>query len=395
MIQTPTFWALLALAVVVFWVIPLRFRLGFLGGISFVYLFRPDPINVAVFGGWSLLVYVLAPKATKDDSWRRWIVPGLILGILGYLSYFKYVPPLLAAMAGNEVEKNLVIPIGISYFTFKLIHYCVEVGRGAIKDRSLATFLCYVFLFPIFTAGPIERFDHFLANRETSWNRQSMVEGLMRIIHGLIKKLVFADLFLELCLGDLRVWQIASDNTLTATTLWRYMIVSYLIMYLDFSAYSDIAIGTSRLFGLRIQENFNWPIVASNITDFWKRWHMTLANWCMSYIYMPVLGLRRNPYLAAYATFILMGLWHAGSLNWVMWGVWHATGLVVYQSWGRYRRQKKWTFFNGKLWQYACVPITFLFITAGFVFTVVHGRGDVVDSFRVLGVMFFLPLSSG
>ncbi len=142
--------------------------------------------------------------------------------------------------------------------------------------------------------------------------------------------------------------------------------------------------------GLKIQENFNWPIFASNITDFWKRWHMTLANWCMSYIYMPVLGLRRNPYLAAYATFILMGLWHAGSLNWVMWGVWHATGLVAYQSWGRWRRQKKWKFFDRPVWKYTCVPITFLFITGGFVFTVVHAKGSVLDSFRVLATMLFL-----
>ena len=391
MIQEPTFWAVLGAALVLYWLIPLRLRMGFLAAVSFAYLlkmFKGELTYAALFVIWSGLFYGLSHKAGKDGGWRRWVVPGLVTGILGWLAYYKYVPPVIAALASSEVERNVVIPIGISYFTFKLIHYAVEVGRGNIKDRSPATFFCYVFLFPIFTAGPIERFDHFLANREPHLTQASLVEGFTRIIHGLIKKFVIADMFLTLGISDLQLWQVIQDPSLGAATLWRYAIFSYLIMYLDFSAYSDVAIGSSRLFGLKIQENFNWPIFASNISDFWKRWHMTLANWCMSYIYMPVLGLRRNPYLAAYATFILMGLWHAGSLNWVMWGVWHATGLVSYQWWGRYRRQKKWAFFNSRTWSYICVPITFLFITGGFIFTLVHGFGGVMDSFRVLAVMF-------
>ena len=395
MIQAPTYWAAVVAVAVVVWLVPGRWRLGLLAIASFAYLLRFDPLgltplHVITFALWSLAFYCLAPQATKDGTWRQWVTPGLIVGILAYLAFYKYVPPLLTAIGKHDVERNVVIPMGISYFTFKLIHYAVEVGRGNIKDRSVTAFFCYVFLFPIFTAGPIERFDHFLANREEKWTQESFVEGMMRIIHGLIKKFVIADMFLALLLGQTETWQIAHDRTLTAATLWQYMAVSYLILYLDFSAYSDIAIGTSRLMGLKIQENFNWPIFASNISEFWKRWHMTLANWCMSYIYMPVLGLRRNPYLAAYSTFILMGLWHAGSLNWVMWGIWHATGLVVYQSWGRYRRKKGWTFFNRPIWKYTCVPLTFLYITGGIVFTIVHVKGSVLDSFRVLATMFFL-----
>ncbi len=207
MIQAPTYWAVLGVAVVVFWAIPHRVRLGFLAAVSLAYLFkdlyRLHPTYLPVLVGWSVLFFILAPRAGKEGA-RRWVVPLLTVGILGYLSYYKYVPPLIAALASTEVEKNVVIPIGISYFTFKLIHYAVEVGRGNIKDRSLSAFLCYVFLFPIFTAGPIERFDHFLAQREHHWTRESLVEGLTRIIHGLIKKLVVADMFLVLLLGARR-----------------------------------------------------------------------------------------------------------------------------------------------------------------------------------------------
>lgn len=369
--------------------------MGGLSLASFAYLWTLEPISISVLLGWALLFYLLAPLAASKPSPRRWITPGLIVSILGYLAYFKYTPPLMDAVAGKPVAHDFVIPLGISYFTFKLIHYALEVGRGNIKDRSLPTFFCYIFLFPIFTAGPIERLDHFIANREENLDLQSLAQGAMRIVQGLIKKLVISDMVLANGFSDLTTWQALHDPTVTTPVLWLYMITAYLTMYMDFSAYSDIAIGASRLFGLRIMENFNWPILAPNISDFWKRWHMSLVNWCMAYIYMPVLGLRRNPYLAVYATFIVIALWHAASWNWIAWGIYHATGLTIFQSWGRYRRRRKWTFFDGPSWRYVATAITFLFVTGGFVFTTAHGVGSVYDGIRVFAKMLFIPLPMG
>ena len=390
MIQTSIYWIVLAGTVALFWMTPNRYRMGFLALVSFAYLWSLEPTSVSILVGWALLFYFLAPNAaTKESSWK-WITPGLIVAILGYFAYFKYGPSLIASISGESVAQKILIPLGISYFTFKLIHYAIEAGRGNIKDRSLPTFFCYIFLFPIFTAGPIERLDHFIANREQSLDQQSLIYGTQRIIHGLIKKFVISDMILVQGFGGMTTWQAGHDPSITTSALWLYMVTIYLTTYMDFSAYSDIAIGASRLFGLRITENFNWPILAPNISEFWKRWHMSLVNWCMAYIYMPVLGLRRNPYLAAYTTFVVIALWHTASWNWILWGLYHATGLTLCQMWLRYRKKRGWTFLNPPLGRYAAIATTFLFVVCSYPF--IMGNDSVYTSFRVLARMFFLNL---
>src|SRR5262249_47825752 len=172
----------------------------------------------------------------------------------------------------------------------------------------------WMFLFPAFTAGPIERFDHFLSHQELNLRLQSIVDGTTRIIHGLIKKFIIAEIMLgpafTYASHGLLVQRLGSTPT---WSVWLSATAVYLYLYMDFSGYSDIAIGGSRLFGLRIMENFTFPIIASSTPDFWKRWHMTLTGWCQSYIYMPMLGFTRNSYIAVYATFVAIGLWHGGS----------------------------------------------------------------------------------
>lgn len=295
MITSPGFWLLLAIGVPVFWLIPQRLRLGALALASFAYLYTLEPFSVLALLGFSLGFYYVAPVARSNPKWR---VTGILaLGVLAFLAYFKYLPPLVAALTGGSAAAALAVPLGISYFTFKLIHYAIEVGRGNIKDRSLQQFFCYLYLFPIYTAGPIERFDHFLANQESRWQLQSFVEGSTRIVHGLIKKLVIGEVLLRSALGELNTaYVVANLGELSPLQVWWFLIVTFLLMYVDFSGYSDIAIGSSRLFGLRIMENFNWPILAPNIAEFWKRWHMALAGWCRAYIYMTMIGLTRNPY---------------------------------------------------------------------------------------------------
>lgn len=393
MITDLTFWLLLAVSVPVFWIIPKQVRMGFLAAVSFFYLLSIEPSGILVLLAWSLCFYYFSPLSKESPS-LSWLLPALIISILGYLAYFKYVPRFIAAFSSEPVLQKIVVPLGISYFTFKLIHYAIEIHRGNIGAHSLQDFLCYIFLLPIFTAGPIERFDHLQNNKELSWKSEFAVDGLTRIIHGLIKKFVLGNLILIPLFGGVSdgATLLEQLHELPSYKVWVFCVLSFLYIYLDFSAYSDIAIGSSRLFGLRIMENFNWPIFAENISVFWKRWHMTLAGWCQNYIYLPVIGLTRNPYLATYLTFCAIGLWHSGSLGWLAWGVYHATGISIFGYWNRFRRRRKWKGLDRPHWKWLSTLITFAFVSAGSALTSLDGVGSLYDMFRVLAKLTFLNI---
>lgn len=400
MIQSGTFWLILFWSVLCFWALPKKFRLGFLATVSFLYLATLEPVGMLVLLGWMLTFYWLAPYTQGRGTRQRWLLATLVLSSLGYLAYFKYIPPLLTALSLSAVGHVLLIPLGISYFTFKLIHYAVEVSRNNLKNHSLSQLFCYIFLFPIFTAGPIERFDHFLTHQQDHWQIDLIVEGLTRIIYGLIKKFYLGGVILVSLLG-----RYASDGSPNAGILldnliflptyevWGFLVLTYLYTYIDFSAYSDIAIGASRLFGIRIMENFNFPILAPNIGNFWKRWHMTLGGWCQAYVYMPTIGFTRNPYLAVYSTMLAIGLWHVGSLNWACWGLYHATGIAIYMTWTRLKRQRQWFWLDHTpILRYWGVPVTFLFVSSAAAFTSIQGYGGLYSALRILAKLCFINL---
>ena len=294
----------------------------------------------------------------------------------------KYLPVFAAFLEGASPGIAIAAPLGISYFTFKLIHYAVETARGNITDRSLSRFFCYIFLFPIFTAGPIERFDHFLTHAEDRWRSQTMVEGLTRISHGLIKIFVLAKFaqpkFLGMGVPGSAAALVADLGEFAPYQIWLFFAVTYLYAYLDFSAYSDIAIGAARLFGFRIMENFRFPILAVNISDFWRRWHMTLVGWCQTYIYMPVMARTRTPYAAVFCTFIAMGLWHGAGAGWLLWGLYHASGVALYMSWARFARKFNWwrRATKGHL-RYLGIPVTFAFVSGSYAFSSAGHDGRV------------------
>ena len=159
-----------------------------------------------------------------------------------------------------------------------------------------------------------------------------MANGLERILFGAIKKVILADfiiLSLQSRFGDLP----AGLARATWHTQVGYLWCRFLYLYFDFSGYSDIAIGTSRLFGLRVTENFNRPLLCDNISAFWRSWHMSLSSWCRDYVYLPVFGLTRNPRLGVYSSMLVLGYWHGAEPKWLIWGAWHATGLAVWQWW--------------------------------------------------------------
>jgi alginate O-acetyltransferase complex protein AlgI len=383
LIQSVAFWAIVVVAVPLFWALPARGRPIFLFVVSFGYLASLDAFSVAAVLGWTLLFFFGLRLAAGSRG--RVIVAALVFGVTAFLAYFKYLPPLLTAVAGGSAAAIVIVPLGISYFTFKLIHYAIERGRGTITDDALSTFLSYMFLFPIFTAGPIQRYDDFVARRQERWEPRLVVEGTTRILHGLIKKFVLAEFLLlglygaPLPMGAILELQLSS---MTAPHAWGLLFVAYLFIYLDFSAYTDIAIGCSRLFGFRIMENFNFPIIARNISDFWRRWHISLSAWCQSYVYLPIMGATRIPYLAALGTFLVIGLWHAATYSRLAWGLFHFAGVALFMTWSRLRRRRK-SRGSGMAQRFGGVVLTQTFVAASMAFILAEGAG-IGTGFRLL-----------
>ena len=396
MVGDPLFWIVLGLSPIVYWRLPHRYRHGFLALVSFGYLLTREFGSVCALLVWCIAFFYLVPHVVAGRPHRGRIMAGLILGILGYLAFFKYIPPLMAALATTQLERQWMIPLGISYYAFKLMHYAIEVARGNIEDRSLSQFLSYMFLFTIFSAGPIERYDHYLANQEDEWRSRAMTEGLTRIMHGLIKKFAFGQGILFLFNNP--IFPINNENLLELLpelpffVVWLFLGLTYLYIYCDFSGYTDIALGASRLFGIGISENFNYPLGATNLRDFWRRWHMTLSGWCQTYVYMPVLGLFRRPYLALYAAFFVIGIWHAGTLNRAIWGLYNGLGVATFAAWSRLKRKLGLPQRGKRPSRIMAWGITQAYVCMGAAFVYSGQTTSLRDSFRVICKLFSIDV---
>jgi alginate O-acetyltransferase complex protein AlgI len=394
MIQSWTFWALAAVSCLVFWALPLRLRTGFLALVSIGYLFTLDAGSVAALFVLTTLFYVGAPYLAPDRPRRQRLLVILILIVCLFLAAFKYLPSLLRSFAADVRIATLLIPLGISYYSFKLIHFGLEVSRGTVQRGRVDGFFLYLFWFPIFTAGPIERYDHFLANRVAQWRGADTVAGLHRVVVGIIKQAVIVDLLTRLIHPEIpsaTALAVNLDHIPTAA-VWLVVLRTYLVVYVSFSAYCDIAIGLSRLFGLGIMENFNWPIFARTASEYWQRWHMTLSGWCQNYIYMPALGYTRNPYLALQMSFFVMGMWHAGTATRLLWGFYHACGVGVYTAWSRLRRRRKWSFMERGPGLVLAIALTQLYVLGSWAILAGEETGRVADGLRVLAKLLFVDM---
>ena len=396
MILELNYWLGVGCAFIIFWRLPFRIRMYFVATTSFALLIFLDLVGTWVLLALTIACYFAAPHCDTQTRRGKWLARGIVGALVANLAYFKFIPGLFFATASvQRSAEDFLIPLGISYYTFKLIHYVVEASRSKLTDHAIDSFLAYIFLYPIFTAGPIERFDHFVNQREEKWQLAGTAYGLTRIVHGLIKRFVLVDLLYPgnyLTVGTAQQL-VARIYVLPTHEVWAFLLLTYWALYMEFSAYSDVAIGTSRLFGLRIMENFNFPILASNISEFWKRWHMTLAGWCQTYVYLPLIGAARRPFLAIVTTFIVMGMWHSGSLQWLSWGIYHGLGVYLYLVWSRFRRRR---FAAAEHWvlRVLGVLLTNLYVAAAGAFVALGENATIIDSIRVFRkLVFILDLS--
>ncbi len=371
-------------SVPVFWCLPKKWRFPFLAasGVSSLSLLDSTAVMILVVGSLLAFAYARYGQSTRYSTTIAW---SLVAIILAYLLYSKYIWPRVAGAMGVT---DVAIPLGVSYFSFKLLHFVTEVKRKSLHDVSLPMFMTYVFLVPIFTAGPIERYDHFREHLQTDWSTERFAEGLWRIIHGLIKKFVLAAFVSSLIdQGDRLYYFTHTATQVSIGEIWIHMALTYAYIYLDFSAYCDLAIGASLLFGIRISENFRWPIASANIVEFWQRWHITLRAWCQSYIYLPIIAVTRMPYLALIFTFLTMGLWHEGSMTYFCWGLYHASGVAIFQRWQRTPLRRRLTKLNNVGVQVGAMLLTNAFICGSHIWSS-HSSASVYDRLTLLARMF-------
>ncbi len=280
-----------------------------------------------------------------QQSWNRKATNILILGIVAnilVLVAFKYLPFLLNSFAASFnsasasenaswLSKNLLAPLGISFFTFECIAYLVDISRGSKASRSLLQFTSYKLFFPKLISGPITRY-HELAKQFNSDQTpviNDYIEGFWLIALGAVKKALVADrlgIFVDLCFGNLE--RAGSGD------LWLAIIAYGLQLYFDFSGYVDLARGSAMLLGFNLPENFNYPYFSTSIADFWRRWHMTLGDWLRNYLYFPLGGSRQGlgrTCLNLLLVMLIAGIWHGAAWGYVVWGGLHGFALAIHR----------------------------------------------------------------
>lgn len=333
------YWLFVFVAFVTYHVTPHRYRPLVLvaAGITFYSYYAGSYVFLLLLE--AVVAFILIQAAIKRTN--RWIYyPAAIIGVILVLGYFKYSNMLMMTLNDllgflNEpffpTAEQIVLPLGISYFTFELIHYLVERKRGNLPEHKPVSFFSFLFFFPTMVAGPIKQFQVFYPQLTASFQLHHLLIGVTRIGIGLFKKLVLAgtiDLFAQ------PVYSQAGIAGADIETLWISLIAYTFVIYFDFSGYSDIAIGTARLFGIVVPENFRFPYLARSIAEFWNRWHISLGFWLTRYIYFPLGGSRVSAprvYVNLMCTMAVSGLWHGAAWNFVVWGMFHGLMLCIHR----------------------------------------------------------------
>ena len=312
---------------------------------------HPDK-KAVLFSNWVLLIasfafvtwadyrFVLILAALCLSTWffakQKKTVPGIIIAIIT-LAVFKYMNFFLESFArivGNDhTALKIILPLGISFYTFSAISYLVDVKRGKTEAKDLLSVALYLSYFPKITSGPIQKskdfFDQIEKKLSVGWPSFSV--GIQIFMFGLFKKIVLAD---RLSIFVNQVYE--TPSVFSSATVFLATIAYSLQIYFDFSGYSDMAIGVSKMLGIELPRNFNLPYISHNVTELWKRWHITLSSWLQDYLYISLGGNRKGTirtYINLVLTMLIGGLWHGASWTYVLWGLLHGLALAVHKVW--------------------------------------------------------------
>lgn len=318
-------------ALVGFWFAPQALRGLVVATVTFLFLLKVDPYSCGLLSVMSLLCY-LSVSPERVDRLRAYVTIAFIVLIL---IIFKAMALQLPAEGG--VVNGAIIPLGLSFYSLRCIHLVLERQRGNIGAVPASTLISYLFFLPTIWVGPINRYAEFdRQNRRHRWDYGLFSRGVERVIYGYVKVVVISGFFLQ------TYWPYwTSQNLGEQTQLWQYteLVREGLNLYLLFSGYSDVAIGFSLMLGYRIAENFSLPYLARNISEFWRRWHISLTSWSRDYIYNYAVARWRSPSIGVLFSLLTIGAWHELSLRYLAWGVYHWCGIVIWQNFRSFTRR--------------------------------------------------------
>lgn len=306
----------------------------------------------------------------------------IIIAVFALL-FYKYTTFLITQVIGvfNEnmaqsilasVKQGLLPdapPLAISFFVFEFVHYLVDVHRGRPPIHSVTDFTLFSIFWPSVVAGPVKRFEQFIPAIASGCRRVSLLDiqiGTMRIAQGFIKKLIIADNLT----GYINYWQ-PQFASLPLVKRWFLVLAISLRILFDFSGYSDIAIGFARLMGIKLPENFNWPYLATNLQEFWRRWHISLSTWIRDYVYIPMGGNQKGvmrKITNGLIAFGICGLWHGAAWNFIFWGLYHGAGLVIFTKMHSIFTQNRFLIKNAIFMSPINWLVTFIYVSIGWLY---------------------------
>lgn len=399
---SPVFFIFLPAAVAAYFATPQKFRWIPLLIASYLFYAWYDVWLLALVLTTTLVSYVCAIKAerAKTNGGRRAALAVAVIICIGILFVFKYLnftvqtALSIAELAGanpSHFELNIVLPMGISFYTFQTMSYCVDVYRGDFPaEHHIGYYALFVVFFPQLVAGPIERPSVLLPQlkEEHSPNASDMAEGAKFLLSGYAKKLIIAD-FLAAFVDS----AYSQADTANGLALLIATVLFALQIYCDFAGYSEIAMGCARMMGIKLSRNFDSPYSATNIRDFWRRWHISLTTWFKDYLYIP-LGGNRKGYARQLANtaivFLVSGLWHGANLTFLVWGALHGAYVICASLWGKIAVRAgislpRW------LARYGGRALTFALVTFAWIFF----RAQSIDEAGLIVTRIFTDWSGG
>ncbi|HIF94860.1 MAG TPA: MBOAT family protein [Myxococcales bacterium] len=341
------FIAFLLAILAVYWLLPGPKTQNFLllfGSLAFYAWGEPRlVVLILVCALTGFLCGLMIERRSDLAGWFVALGSTVAFGILFTFKYFDFFVESMAALSAkiglsfDPMTLGLLLPIGISFFTFQTVGYLVDVARGQCRaERNPVDFFLFVTFFPQLVAGPIERANHLLPQIKRSRRLEpgDLQWGVYSMLQGYAKKMVVADNLAPI------VNRLFEQDNLTGPLVAVGLVGFAFQIYCDFSGYTDIARGTARCMGFRILQNFDQPYFSRSPTEFWHRWHMTLSTWFRDYVFIPLGGSRRDPWRSRFnlfATFLLSGLWHGAAFNFLLWGAYHGALLVLHKAWAELR----------------------------------------------------------